>query len=401
MPNPSRRPRQAVALSIDPPGLPHLLGLGTAVPELSRPQREVEHMMADLWNLKGSALERWRRIIAGSGIRTRHGVMRMEDVVHLTTAQRMAAYEQLAPDLAAAAARRALSNSGVQAREITDLIVVSCTGFAAPGVDVALVEKLGLERTVRRTMIGFMGCFGAISGLRTGVGACAANPGAIALVVCIELCSLHMRADRSVQNQVAAALFADGAAAAVVGSGHLNEGLDFSHTSIGQLTSGASLLMPEGKQWMSWRITDTGFAMTLTRDVPQALRNRLAEFVAGASAQRPGCFVIHPGGPGILDAADAALALSGGCGLDASWAVLGRFGNMSSATVLFVLQEAMNRDYRRPAMLLAFGPGLTIESLQLLRKTEQKPLGKRDKLGIINLSHETSLNAHANRLVSR
>lgn len=323
--------------------------------------------MAALWDLKGSALERWRRIIAGSGINQRHGVLPINEVIELSTAQRMAVYERFAPDLAAQAAAQALRASGVTAESITDLIVVSCTGFSAPGVDVALVETLGLPRTVRRTMIGFMGCFGAISGLRTAAGACAANRDCVALVVCVELCSLHMRADKDVQNQVASALFADGAAAAVVASSHRDDqSSDDRCGAIGRLTTGASLLVAQGRDWMTWRITDAGFAMTLTRDVPAALRDCLSEFVAGACAKRPASFIIHPGGPGILDAADEALKLYGGLGLEASRAVLERFGNMSSATVLFVLQEALRLGHAPPALMLAFGPGLTIESLQIL-----------------------------------
>ena len=346
----------------------HLLGLGTAVPVHFESQEETQAKMAALWGLNASALERWRRIVAGSGITRRHGVLPVEQVIGLSTAQRMSVFERSAPELAAQAAIKALEASEMAAAAITDLIVVSCTGFSAPGVDVALVRMLGLPPTVRRTVVGFMGCFGAITGLRTAVGACAAHPSAVALVVCVELCSLHMRPDRDVQNQVASALFADGAAAAVVASA----GWDGEPTSvdgspfIGRLTTGAGLLLEQGRDWMTWRITDAGFAMTLTRDVPAALHDCLAEFVDGAYGKRPASFIIHPGGPGILDAADEALQLAGGRGLDASRAVLARFGNMSSATVLFVLEEALRLGHPLPALLLAFGPGLTIESLLLL-----------------------------------
>lgn len=354
--------------------IPHLLSVATAVPELCRDQLDVQHAMAESWGLHGAGLQRWRRIIAGSGIRTRHGVMPLEGVIHLSTSQRMQAYERFAPELAEEAARSAMSRANVGAAEITDLIVVSCTGFSAPGVDVALVERLELDRTVRRTIVGFMGCFGAISGLRTAVGACAANPGAIALVVCVELCSLHMRADANPQNQVASALFADGAAAAIVTSAPLRErGREGNAAAIGRVTTGHSALVADTRELMTWRITDAGFAMTLEREVPAVLGAHLNEFVAGACASRPELFVLHPGGPGILDAADEALGLRGECGIESSRAVLSRFGNMSSPTVLFVLDEALRHGYRAPALMLAFGPGLTIESLSVLASIEPMP----------------------------
>src|SRR5262245_14674561 len=357
--------------SADPPpqepAPPRLAGLGTAVPGTCRMQEEIERSMARLWRLEGEKLARWRRIVAGTGIETRHGVMAIEDVINLTTAQRMKVYEHHAPSLAAEAARRALASAGLRGDQVTHLVVVSCTGFAAPGVDVALNSMLGLRSSAQRMMIGFMGCYGAITGLRAAVGICAAQPCAAALVVCVELCSLHMRSDPDVQNQVASALFADGAAAAVVTGASFAADQDSANTRLGRLTTGASLLLEQGQDWMSWRITDRGFAMTLTREVPAALAASIGDFVDRTSeGTRPRSFAVHPGGPGILDAVDSALGLHGAHGLGASRQVLRRFGNMSSGTVLFVLDEALQDGASLPVMLLAFGPGLTIESLTLL-----------------------------------
>jgi alkylresorcinol/alkylpyrone synthase len=339
-----------------------LMSIGTAVPARRLLQADIQETMASIWGLRGADLDRWRRIIEGTGIETRHGTLLPEAVVGLTTGERMIAYEQFAPALAHEAARQAVAKSGLDADDITDLIVVSCTGFSAPGVDATLARSLGLRPTVRRMTIGFMGCFGAISGLRAGVGACCANGNAVVLVVCVELCSLHMRADHDAQSQVASALFADGAAAAVLVSADA-EGGDAQGGGIGRVNTGASLLIEEGRDWMTWRITDTGFAMTLTREVPMALRRALAKFVRETSESSIRSFAIHPGGPGILDAADAALELNGGRGLEAARAVLRRIGNVSSATVLFVFEELLARRHPLPALLLAFGPGLTLESI--------------------------------------
>lgn len=358
--------------------LPRLVGLGVAVPARQWRQEQVRDCCAALWDLRGEELARWHRIIAGSAIQTRYGVLGPDEVMHLTTGQRMAAYEAFAPPLALQAARAALRDARIEPQRITDLIVVTCTGFAAPGVDVELVEGLGLRRNVRRTVVGFMGCFGAIIGLRTAVGACSADPKGVALVVCVELCSLHMRADRDPQNQVATALFADGAAAAVVAGRQVSGASETAEVEggYGSLGVGTSQLLPEGRSWMSWRITDAGFAMTLTRDVPVALRQTIASFVANTAPARPRALAIHPGGAAILDAVDAALHLNGERGVAESRAVLAQCGNMSSGTILFVLQRVIaSRDaggpvaaprQRLPVLMLAFGPGLTIESLPLL-----------------------------------
>lgn len=353
----------------------HLLGLGTAVPEIHWLQEEMERKLATLWRLEGVALEKWRRIVAGSGIEHRHGVMQPEDAIGLTTAQRMLAYERLAPPLAERAASRAMERAGVSAGDVTDVVVVSCTGFAAPGLDVTLIERLGLNASTRRTTVGFMGCFGALNGLRVANGLCAADPDAVVLLVCAELCSLHVRDDVEPQNQVACALFADGAAAAVLSTkpyvdiGDRREASDQAPRSIGVIGRGASRLLSEGREWMTWRITDTGFAMTLTREVPVALRRCVAEFVQEsfeelAESAGANC-IVHPGGPGVLDAVDVALDLRGGRGLECSRRVLRKCGNMSSATVLFVLENALRSGLAAPFNLLAFGPGLTIEGLTI------------------------------------
>lgn len=342
--------------------LPRLIGLGCATPAFKATQSDIAATLADTWQLAGRERQRWLGISHKTGIHTRHGVVEFDRTIDMTTAERMHLYEEHAPDLAARAAMLAMDDADISAERITDLIVVSCTGFSAPGLDVALINRLGLKPTVRRTMIGFMGCFGAISGLRCAGGACAADPQGTALVVCVELCSLHARRDTGVDNQIATALFSDGAAAAIVtASDPPTQGNAHTTRSMGHLTTGYSRLLPEGRDWMTWRVTDSGFTMTLSRKVPHALQMNIADFVRHASSRSVESFVVHPGGPGILDAVDAGLGLEGGCGLEASRAILREYGNMSSATVLFVLQRALH--HTRPMMLLAFGPGLTIESI--------------------------------------
>ena len=352
------------------PAWPRLAGLGTATPALALDRDDTHDRLARLWGLSGSALDRWRRIVDGTGIEMRYGVLPPEQIVGLSTEDRMKAYERLAPGLAEQAARAALDNAAVGIDRVTDLVVVSCTGFSAPGVDVALVRQLGLAPTVRRTMIGFMGCFGAIIGLRSAVGACAVDSRAVCLVVCVELCTLHLRPDPGADNLVASALFGDGAAAAVVVGDRvgLSPAGAGDAAGIGRLTRGFGRLIPEGHDWMTWRVTDAGFAMTLDRCVPAALNAAVVEIVeeaTGSDEGGPDCYVVHPGGPGILDAVSDGLTLAGGSGIEAARAILCRYGNMSSSAILFVLDEMLRNRYRPPAMLLAFGPGLAVETITL------------------------------------
>lgn len=331
-----------------------LRGLGFAVPP-AQEQSTLTAAQADAWRLDESERLRWARIVRGSMIERRHVVADLATTMGMSTGERMRAYERAAPALAERAAREALGTAGRSPGEITDCVVVSCTGFVAPGVGAIIAPALGLRPTVRHTQIGFMGCFGGILGLRAAVGAASADPEAQVLVVCVEICSLHLRDDRDPQNLVAAAIFADGAAAAVV------DGRDGG--GVGTLDLGRTLVIDAARDAMAWRIGDDGFAMTLTREVPAALERELPEFVAlGGCA---GC-AVHPGGPGILDAVERSLA---GRGLDphslpASRAVLRDYGNMSSGSILFVLDEYLRRGGARPVDLLAFGPGLTLDALR-------------------------------------
>lgn len=338
-----------------------LASLGFALPEPWR-QEDLAAALADAWRLGGAERERWKRIVRGSGIERRHVVADLASTIRLGTAARMAIFEREAPSLAERAAREALAAAGRRGDEVTDCIVVTCTGFAAPGVGAAIAPRLGLRRTVRHTQIGFMGCFGAILGLRAAMGAVAADPGAVALVVCVELCSLHVRPDGTAQDQVGAALFADGAAAAVVDRAEGSR-----QPGIAALDLGRSLLVGEAAEAMTWRIGDHGFAMTLSREVPEALRRELGAFLGGDAAGSRLAPLAHPGGPAILDAVERALA---GRDVDpraiaSSREILRTHGNMSSGSVLFVLDAFRRAGGTMPAQLVAFGPGLTIDAVGL------------------------------------
>ena len=341
-----------------------LRSLGFALPR-AWAQDELASGLAHAWELDGVEKARWDRIVRGSTIRTRHAVGDLVSTLRMSTGERMRVYEREAPELALRAASESLGKANVDASAISDCVVVSCTGFTAPGVGNLIARRLGLRPTVRHTQVGFMGCFGGVLGLRTAVGTVAADPGAVVLVVCVELCSLHLRADRSPENLVASAIFADGAAAAIV-DGEREGG-------IGRLSLGATIVLDEAADAMTWRIGDDGFAMTLTREVPAALERSVCPFVQslalGPAGQSSGHVapLAHPGGPGILDAIErglAGIAVVPEARL-ASRAVLRDFGNMSSGSILFVLDEYLRQGGRPPAQIIAFGPGLTMDGIAL------------------------------------
>ena len=339
-----------------------LLGLGVATPGLTRTQQDLGTALETAWGLDSTSAERWWRIVNGSGIESRSGVVMPERIMDLSTAQRMAEYVRLAPGLAREAAERAIGDAGVDRSRITDLIIVTCTGFSSPGVDVALAAELGLSPNVRRSQVGFMGCFGGILGLRTGAGMCALDPVGVTLVVCVELCSLHIRPSHDVENLVSAALFADGAAAVVL-CGAAFEG-DRGDAS-GLVRPGMTCLLPGTDAQMTWTITDEGFAMTLDRKVPRHLGENLDHFLDQLGPVDS--VLSHPGGAGILDAIDEVIESRDlpcqSTASSASRSVLSKHGNMSSCTILFVLQQYLLNGGHVPAGLIAFGPGLTMDAV--------------------------------------
>lgn len=344
--------------------------LATTTPAVRQSQAALADELARLWDLRGAGLARWRRIIHGTEIESRAAVAPIREMVRLSTGERMRLYEEHAPALAESSARDAIGRSGISAGEVTDVIVVSCTGFSAPGVDVDLVDRLGLTPSVRRTVVGFMGCFGAVIGLRTALGICATDPAAVVLLVCVELCSLHVRPTPDMANQVASALFADGAAAVVL-SGAVSETDDDTAdpppgVSGLRLTGlGRSRLAPGTRGAMSWRITDAGFAMTLSATVPGALADELRDVTLSDGGRA--ALVVHPGGAAIIDAIEAATGPERTGDLDAARAVMRDHGNMSSPSVLFVLERIAASRPIAGATLAAFGPGLSVDTIQLTR----------------------------------
>ena len=308
-----------------------------------------------------------------------------------TVSQRMAIYRQEAVPLAQRAIENCLAEQPDFDRQtITHLIVVSCTGLYAPGPDIELIEVLGLPTTTQRLAINFMGCYGAFNGLKTADAIVRADADAKVLVVCVELCTLHFQKKTETDHLLSNALFADGAAAVLV-EGEPQTGSTFAGTAFRgpalRLRSFYSDLFLEGRAEMAWHVSDFGFEMTLTSEVPRYIQQGIGELLSrllqksGLTIGDIDLYAIHPGGRKILEVIEKQL------GIDATddrfaYEVLRDFGNMSSATVLFVLKsiwQSLLTDQKTDQLIgpqadsanaqhilsCAFGPGLTLESMIL------------------------------------
>ncbi len=278
-----------------------------------------------------------------------------------TTQVRMQRYEIEATALATRAAQQAIESSGVAPESITHLVSVSCSGFASPGFDLGLLDTLGLKRNIVRTHVGFMGCHAAFNGWRVAHAFTGSDPKARVLVCCVELCSLHQQYTTSAEQIVANSLFADGAAALIADSSAVTKSPDW------QLVEQQSFVVPETADLMTWRIGDHGFQMTLSPKIPEVIETNLKPWLQqwlaslGLSIADVGSWAIHPGGPRILNACEAALQLPPHA-LTASREILERYGNMSSPTIMFILNRLRETDSPRPCVSLAFGPGITLEA---------------------------------------
>ena len=282
-----------------------------------------------------------------------------------TTRDRMRRFEHDAGVVAVSAAQSALRDAGIRPERITHLITVSCTGFYAPGFDAALIRGLDLSRDVARTHVGFMGCHGLLNGLRVAAGFVGADPSAVPLVCAVELCSLHHQYGWDADKIVANALFADGAGAVVGTSGSAHAG-----PVAYRLLANGSTFIDDTEDAMSWRLGNRGFAMTLSPRVPdligQHLRSWLESWLArhGLNLGAVASWAVHPGGPRILSAVGETLGLEPSM-LQESQRVLAEYGNMSSPTILFILDRLRHTNAGRPCVALAFGPGLAVEAVLL------------------------------------
>ncbi|GAA0877738.1 type III polyketide synthase [Algoriphagus jejuensis] len=354
---------------------PSIVSIGLSNPGKPISQSEIARFMQLAHQLDDAEGRKLGFLYRKTGIESRHSVLQDFDKLSVDdftffpkneslspfpgTKARMEVFQKTAPGLAADAAISCMDQSGEKMASLTHLILVSCTGMVAPGVELQLMEKLGLADTVERYCVHFMGCYAAFTGLKLADKILKAEPDARVLLVSVELCTLHFQKECSEDNLLANSLFGDGAAAALV----MNSGRGL------KINSYLSQVLRDGVQDMAWGIGDFGFEMKLSKYIPalldQGIRQFTDVFEQKFKLSRIRNFAIHPGGKQILQKVQEAFELCPAVNFHAL-NVLRQFGNMSSATILFVLDRMMkDQNVQGEILAMGFGPGLTLETLHL------------------------------------
>ena len=359
-----------------------ITAIGTANPKYKQSQPETAELISIALNLKPAKKRLLKSVYRATGIEQRYSVLsdyckspgefeffpNKADAPFPGTAARMKIYKDNALDLALSAIKNCLSSlDDFSVQEITHLITVSCTGMYAPGIDIEIVQQLPLNSSTKRTSINFMGCYGAFNALKVADAICKSDSQAAVLMVCIELCTIHFQKSMDIDNIIANSIFADGAAAVLIQSTPKQKkyfSLENFHND----------LLPQTQQEMAWHIGDHGFDIVLSTYVPLIIQSGIATFTHNLLNKYAikladiDFYAIHPGGLKILQACEAALNISKDQN-KYSYQILRQFGNMSSATVLFVLKaiwdDINHRDHQKNIFSCAFGPGLTLESMIL------------------------------------
>lgn len=361
----------------------YISSIGTAVPKHEISQKDILQFMQRHINLTTDQKTKLEVLYRASGVKSRHSVIsdygtlpddygfyptnyELDPFPNLD--QRMALYEAEAIELAVRSVEDCLANNTSKISEITHIITVSCTGMYAPGLDIDLVERLGLDTSVSRANINFMGCYAAFNGLKYANEIVNNNKKTKVLVVCVELCSIHFQKTNDEDNLLSGALFADGAAAVLV------QGKLPPNSKSLEMSAFHSDLALESKSEMSWKVGHLGFLMKLSPKVPDTIREGIRQLTARLleKIQIPNdkidYYAIHPGGKKILEVIEQELGISKMDNIHA-YEVLKKHGNMSSPTVLFVLKSLLEdlseKDHEKHILSFAFGPGLTLESMLL------------------------------------
>lgn len=354
-----------------------IFSIGTEVPRYKHEQGNILAFMQNLYGLDEVEKRKLRFLYRQGGIDHRYSCIgdyskpinewkfypQSENIEPFPTLEhRMEWYHKYAPPLSIGAIRKCLDHR-IHENQITHLITVSCTGMSAPGLDLQLMELLDLPRNIFRTSVNFMGCYAAIHALKMADAFCKAEPKAKVLIVCTELCTLHLQKENTVDNFTAGLLFSDGSAAAlVVGDDHPAGGI--------KLKSFYAEVIPKGKKDMAWELSSTGFQMTLSGYIPELIAEDIGALVDRAVEQQGikradiHDWCVHPGGKKILEAVENSLSVPKQQ-LSHSYRVLREYGNMSSATILFVLKDMLQQVQHqkgRNIFGMAFGPGLTLET---------------------------------------
>ena len=366
------RPSHHYALSEGFGAAPAILAAATALPPNVVEQQSLAALLKALWGEKYDQSRRWRstfeQIQRSVRIDRRYLALPVSEYPALDSfAKTNAAWTTVAPELGAAAAQRALAAAGMTARDVDHLFFVTGTGIATPSLDARIVNRLGMRADVRRTPIFGLGCAGGVAGVIRATDVLRGFPGQVAMVVSAELCSLTLqRTDDSVANIIASALFGDGAAAVLLGGAHLaNCGAGIPPRVIAT----RSVFYPDSERMMGWDVVDSGFKIVLSPAIPDLVREHLGGDVDAMLAEHGlarsaiSHWIAHTGGNRVLEAIATALDLPSGA-LDRSWRLLAATGNLSSASVLFVLRDLLDARAARAGdygLMLAMGPGFCAE----------------------------------------
>lgn len=342
-----------------------LLSLATASPPFSLAQKDVEQVARDLFSDRFPEFERMAPVFTTAGVRTRQVVRPLEWYLQPRGwPERSEVYLEAAVDLFVAAATQALDEAGLKGREVDAIVTVSSTGIATPSLEACAMARMGFRPDAARVPVFGLGCAGGATGLGLAGKLAAATPGAVVLLVAVELCSLAFRLqDLSKADIVATALFGDGAAACVLRAGD---------GGFASLTHAAERTWPDTLDIMGWRIDPTGLGVIFARSIPFFARDNLRPAMdsmmreQGLDLGDVDRFVCHPGGVKVIEALEQSLSIGQGQ-LDHERAVLADHGNMSAPTVLFVLDRARRVGLPDTSVVSALGPGFTASTVTLRR----------------------------------
>lgn len=355
-----------------------IISIGTALPEFRHEQQDILKFMQTVYALNEKEKRKLNYLFQHSGIKTRFSILpdyslpagswqffpaseNLEPFPSLE--KRMKVFHEKAGPLALKAVRNSLHK--IKDQNITHLITVTCTGMSAPGLDLELMEALALPASTWRTSVNFMGCYAAIHALKMADCICRADKSARVLIVCVECCTLHFQKDYTDDNMTSSVLFSDGAAAAIITGDDQEDGM--------HIDNFYSLVSVKNKKEMAWEMGSEGFTLTLSGYIPDLIGEDFNGLVQQALKDKQlnkddiTHWCIHPGGKRILEAIHKSLGFMNGQ-FQHSYDVLRDYGNMSSPTVLFVLdkiQRSLEKDKPNKIFGAAFGPGLTMETFLL------------------------------------
>jgi alkylresorcinol/alkylpyrone synthase len=343
-------------------GFATIAGTATAVPDHTLTREDVKTYIRKVFNLEERRLDAMMMVIDHAQVETRHAIFPVDYIVRARSlAQTSLEYQEHAVRLGREAAGRCLASAGMVPSDVDMIVTVSCTGFMIPSLDAHLINLMGFRPDVRRLPLTELGCAAGAMALGRAWEFVRAFPGATVLIVSVELPTLtFQRGDLSQANLISCVLFGDGAAAALV-SGRMMPGP--------AIVDASTYTFPESLDAMGFDLRDSGFHIVLSKDVPQMIRERIRELVDtflarhGLTRESVGAFLLHPGGQKLLSYIEEQLDLCR-CDTQLSWDVLAQHGNLSSATILFILHECLKKGTMRAGeygLAAAFGPGFSAE----------------------------------------